>query len=56
MPRDLSDSAEDIGQLGALLFAVELCGLDHGIEGGGGASAVVGTSEEPVRPLICRCP
>jgi hypothetical protein len=41
-------SSEDIGEPGARVDAVELGGLDQGVDGGGTASAFVGHGEGPV--------
>ena len=46
--RMIGQPSEDIGEPGARIDAVELGGLDQGVDGGGTAAAFVGTGEGPV--------
>ena len=50
----IGDTGQDVGQPGARINAVQLCGLDQAVHGGGALSALVGACEKPSLPAKCR--
>ena len=52
--RHIGDTGQDVSKPGARVNAVQLCGLDQAIHGGGAFPALVRTRKEPSLPAKCR--
>ncbi len=48
--RHIGYAGQDVGEPGARINAVQLCGLDQAVHGGGALSALVGARKEPSLP------
>ena len=52
--RHIGDACEYVSKPGARINAVQLCGLDQAVHGGGAFPALVGACEKPSLPAKCR--